>query len=203
MAINDGDILRIVASLVFPDDVIAQNVFHIVATSIVGDGDDEDTVTDLEEYTNDIYNELEDQMGTAMAGDEIKFYVFDAVHDDWDEIGTGVLNLNASGGTNLMPHGTALLQSFFTLDPDVQGKKYWCGFTEQVHTDGDWVGSLLTAMVDAATALVNTFTATVSGSQYQPVVWSPTQGVAEVYSGTVVTNAVVAYQRRRKPGVGI
>ena len=203
MAISNGDILRVVASLVFPDDVIMQNVFHLVATTIVGDGDEADITDDLEEYINDIYNEFEDQMHNDIAGDEIKVYEYDTVHDDWDEIGTGVVNLNPTGGTNYMPHGTAFQQNFFTLDPDVQGRKYWGGFTEQVFSDGDWGASLLAAGVDTAANVINTHVGTATGSTFQPVVWSPTQGDAKVYSGVVASNAIVSYQRRRKPGVGI
>lgn len=203
MSILEGTILRVVASLVFPDDVIMQNVFHIVLTNIVGSGDEDDVTTDLEEYAQLIYDELEGSMSDQMAGSEIKCYEYDSIDDDWDEIGTGALVIVGGGSADFMPHGTALLQLFYTLDPDVQGRKFWGGLTESSHADGDWTAGVIASAVLAAAEIVGTFVGTGTGNSYQPGVWSPTNGLMVVYSGVVATPAVVAYQRRRKPGVGI
>jgi hypothetical protein len=203
MAINEGDILRIVASLVFPDDVIMQNVFHMVATTIVGDGNEEDITEDAVGYIDDIYEEHEANIDDTIDGDEIKVYVWDSVDQDWDEIGTGLMTITAAAVGDAMPHGCALLQTFFTSDPDVQGRKYWGGFGEGNHADGDWSGTVLANIVLAAADVITTVTGVTTGSTFQPAVWSPKNENAFLYSGVVVTNSVVAYQRRRKPGVGI
>lgn len=203
MAIINGDVLRVVASLLFPDDVIMQNVFHLVATTVVGGGDEDDITLDLVGYVDALYANHDQNIEINMSGDEVKGYVRDTIDDDWDEIGTGALGITTGAASPYMPHGCALLQTFFTTDPDVQGRKFWGGFTEANHDDGDWDGTLLTAIVLTAADVVTTYTGTETGSTFQPVVWSPTNNNAYAYSGTVATNPIVAYQRRRKPGVGI
>lgn len=175
MAINNGDILRVVASLVFPDDVIMQNVFHIVATTIVGDGAEEDITLDLVGYLDAIYAEHDANIADTVAGDEIKAYIRDTVDDDWDEIGTGSLTLVAADVNEMLPHGIALMQTFYTIDPDVQGRKYWGGFTENSQDAGNWEGALLTNIVLSAAEVIGTYVGTETGSTFQPIVWSPTR----------------------------
>lgn len=203
MAISEGDIIRIVPTLLFPDDVVMQNVFHFVLTTIVGDGDEATVTADAEEYVQDIFDNFFANYVAEIDGDLIKVYVYDSVGDDFDEIGTGALTITGTAATEMLPHGVALMQSFFTTDPDVQGRKYWGGFPEGNQQTGSWIGNVLTNAVAAAADVVGTFTASIGGNIYQPVVWSPTKRSALAYSGVVDTNTIVNYQRRRRPGVGI
>lgn len=202
MAVSNGDLIRLVVSLVFPDDVVMQNVFHLVATNLLDT--DEATVTqDAVNYANLLYNEHESSMSDEMSGDEIKVYVYDSVDDDFDEIGTGALSSVGSVALGPAPHGLAVVQNYYTTDPDVQGRKFWGGFTENSLDDSDWASALVAALVLTAAEVVGTYTDSSSSNVFQPSVWSPTKKTAYAYSGTVVTNTVPGYQRRRKPGVGI
>jgi hypothetical protein len=201
MAISDGTVLRVVASILFPDDVVMQNVFALVATTML-DTDEETVVEDMEEYIEDVYDEPDGYAPSAMTGDELKVYEYDSGDEDFDEVGTGI-TAYTGGASEISPHGLCLVQNFYTTDPDVQGRKFYGGFDPTHLVDGDWSSALLAAAITSAAAVVNTFVATVSGNTYQPVVWSPTNLTAYPYSATVVTNAVPGYQRRRKPGVGI
>ena len=203
MTVSNGTIIRVVASLLFPDSVIAQNVFHLVATDLSGGNDADDVVQDMEQYIDDIFTNVLAFMSNLATGGEIKVYEYDAVDDDFDEIGTGAMGVTFTGATDFLPHGVALVQNFYTLDPDVQGRKFWGGQTVNNNIDGTWGSTTLAAFVNAAADVITTFTSTVLSNEYQPVVWSPTGTVAQAYSGTVATNATPGYQRRRKPGVGI
>lgn len=203
MAISQGDILRIVASLVFPDDVIMQNVFHMAVSTLVGTGDEADITDDAVGYVDKIYANHDAQMDHEITGDEVKVYEYDAVDADWDEIGTGALTVTTASTADYLPHGVALLQTFYTLEPDVQGRKFWGGFGEGNQADGSWTGTVLTQIVLTAADVVTTYIGTETGSTYQPIVWSPTRGTGYAYSGVVTTNTICSYQRRRKPGVGI
>jgi hypothetical protein len=202
MAITNGTVLRVVASLLFPDDVIAQNVFHMVATDLV-DGD-EDTVTlDMQRYLNSIYAELDDAMSQDMSGDEIKVYEYDSSGEDFDEVGTGALTLSGASANDPVPHGVALVQNLYTTDPDVQGRKFWAGIAISTLTDQEFDASVLADAVAGAAILIVTYTDGTSSNEYQPGVWSPTHANFYPYNGVVATNSVPGYQRRRKPGVGI
>jgi len=203
MAISDGTILRVVASLLFPDSVIAQNVFHLVATDLSGGNDEDDVVADMEEYIDDIYANLVSQMADTITAGEIKVYEYDSVDDDFDEVGTGAGSFAPSAADQMLPHGCALVQNFYTIDPDVQGRKFWGGIHEGGQNAGNFSSTPMNAAIAAAADVIATFVSTALSNQYTPVVWSPTGKVAKTYSGTVGTNAIVGYQRRRKAGVGI
>lgn len=203
MAITDGTVIRVVASLLFPDNVIAQNVFHLVATDLSGGNDPDDVVQDMEEYIDDIYDAFDGFISDIIDPGEIKVYEYDPVDDDFDEIGTGVMTTAPTGATEMLPHGVAVVQNFYCLDPDVQGRKFWGGIIEASNEDGSWGASLITGFIAGAALVVANFTSTVLSNVYAPVVWSPTQLDAVPYTGVVGTNVVPGYQRRRKPGVGI
>lgn len=203
MSIVDGTVLRVVASMLFPDSVIAQNIFHLVATDLAGGNDAEDVVADMEEYIDEIYANLVSQMADSITAGEIKVYEYDPVDDDFDEVGTGAGSFSPTSTGEMLPHGVALVQNFFTIDPDVTGRKYWGGLTESAQDEGTWSSTPLNAAIAAAADIVATFISTALSNEYAPVVWSPTGTVAKPYSGTVTTNAICGYQRRRKPGVGV
>lgn len=203
MSISDGTIIRVVSNLLFPDNVIAQAVFHLVATDLAGGNDEDEVVQDMEEYIGDLYDGINNQISHELTPGELKVYEWDPIDEDFDEVGTGVTDATPSHASTFLPHGVALVQIFYTLDPDVQGRKFWPGITEGSYEDGVISGSTLTIFAAMAVDLVTTFTSTVLSNVYQPSVWSPTQGLAYAYNGTVATNATPGYQRRRKPGVGI
>ena len=203
MAVADGAILRIVASLLFPDSVIAQNVFYAVFADTGASNDEEDVVDDLIDWVNDMYADLEARMDSDVDLDEIKAYVYDPSDDDWDEIGSGPGTDAFVGAASMAPHGVAALQHANTFDPDVSGHKYWGGFSQSSMDDSDIVGSLITDLVALAITWTTAFVGTATGGDFGPGVWSPTRINFFLFNGTVFTNAQVAYQRRRKPGVGI
>lgn len=202
-AITEGTILRIVAVMLFPDSVVLQNVFCTVLTTVVGDNDSTDIVEDMVEYIEDIYTELTDAMDEDVDPSEVIVYEYDAVDDDFDEVGSDVFSIGAGTAGTLLPHGVAALVNFNTTDPDIQGKKYFGGLIEEVWIQSEWNAATLADLALAGAAIVGTFTATITGNIYQPAVWSPTNTVAVPYSGTILVPTAAAYQRRRKPGVGV
>lgn len=65
MSLTTGDILKIVAVLVFDDGNILQNVFSAVITGAGGPWDDDEVVEDAGTWVQDILLEL----GAAMVDD--------------------------------------------------------------------------------------------------------------------------------------
>lgn len=203
MAITEGTVLRVVASLLFPDDVIMQNVFHLVLTTRLGTGDPDETTLDMQDYINQIYVAAQGNISDDIVGDEIKVYEYDSVDDDFDEVGTGLVTFTPAATGDFLPHGVAALQIFYTTDPDVQGRKFWGGFSELGQADGDWVAGALIALIETSDEVVGAYTGLETGSTYTTGVWSPTNTNFFAYNDVVATPATIAYQRRRKPGVGI
>lgn len=203
MAVAQGTILRVVASLIFPDDVIMQNVFHLVLTTIVGDGDDDTVGADMEEYIEDIYDEIASLIVATITTNTVIVYKWDPVDSDWDEVFVEDWNFTPLNANDMLPHGVAAVQSFTTTDPDVRGRKFWGGITEFYQDESALSAAAITALIAAGVQVVGSFVAPVGANVYTPGVWSPTEEAFFPYGGTVITNAVLGYQRRRKPGVGI
>ena len=203
MAVADGAILRIVASLLFPESVIAQNVFYAVFTDTGTSDDEVDVVDDLAEWLEDAYALLDSWVDSSVSLDGIKVYNYDSIDDDWDEVGDVAIGLGFSGATDMLPHGVAYLTHAKTTDPDVQAGKYIGGWTEGCQADGLFSGTINTLMGTWAAAWVAPFVGTITGADFGPGVWSVAQNNFFLFNGNVVLNAIPAYQRRRKPGVGI
>lgn len=203
MAITEGTILRVAASLLFPDSVIMQNVFHLVLTQVVGDNDAEDVLEDLVEYIEAVYAELATIIDGNINPSQVQVYEYDSIDDDFDEVGSDVWTFTNTASGDQMPHGVAAVTIFQTTDPDVQGRKFWGGALASFSNEGYWDSAVVTAMGLAAAEIVSQFTATVTSNVYTPGVWSPTETNFFAYSGSYMVSGTPGYQRRRKPGVGI
>lgn len=203
MSLIEGDILRVVASLLFPDDVIMQNVFHIVLTTINGTGSESEVGDDMVAYIEDIYAEIEGNISDEIDADELKIYVYDPIDDDFDEVISEPFTDSYAGSPDFLPHGVAGLILIRTLDPDVSGKKYFGGFGEGSQLSGEWGAGTIVNLGAAGIALASQYTDPTSGNVYTPGVWSVKETNFFPANNTIVVNATPAYQRRRKPGVGI
>lgn len=203
MAITEGTILRIVASIVFPDSVIMQNVFHAVLTAAGSSDAEEDVVSDMVDYLQDVWAEVIARVSEDMDTDEVKVYERDHIDDDWDEIGTSLFSVTFTGAGDWLPHGLCVVVNMETTDPDVSGRKYYGGLTEAVQEDGAWDATTLGSFATMLTEVVTPFVGAATGATFTPGVWSPTANNFFGFLGGGAVNAIPGYQRRRKPGVGI
>lgn len=201
MSITDGTILRIVATLLFPDSVIAQNVFHSVVTT-VGSYDEDDVVDDLGDYLQDVYGEWDDLGDGGIAVDEYTVYEYDPIDQDFDEVGKGDVGLSGAVAGDMLPHAVCFLTQARTTDPDVNGRKYWGGLTELAQTEGLWLPVTATQMAILNAQWVSQHAGTLTGATFTMGVWSPTRSNFFAFNGNTTTSLIPAYQRRRKPGVG-
>jgi hypothetical protein len=203
LALNVGDILKVVTIMSWLDGNIMENVF---ALEIIGSGgpfDDLDVVDDMVDYADEMYTNINAHISNNVDGSEVKVYVYDAGDDDFDEVGSAIWGWDPIGTQENMPSGVALLLNCRTTDPDVNGKKYLGGVTEEALSDGILVAGLITTMAAFSVDWVSDFIGATSGAEFLPGVWSPTRTAFVPMSGTVFIPSVPAYQRRRKTGVGI
>lgn len=203
MTVPTNAILRIVGSLVLPDNVIAQNVFYALFDNDGGSNDEDDVVDDLADWLDDIYTEIDSQMDTEITPSLVQVYVYDSVDDDWDEVGTGALSFTPASAQEMLPHGVAAVLHARTVDPDVLATKYFAGFTEPMQDASSWGSGTTAAVLLAGLQWVTEHVGSATGSSFQPGVWSVAQTAFKAFSGTIVLNGDAGYQRRRKPGVGI
>lgn len=203
MSVTDGTILRIVMSMAWTDGEINQNVYNAVVTGGGSPWDDADILADAEEWADDVYLNVAGFMSDELDGVTVTVYEYDAVDDDWDEVGVTAWVYNFTGSEDQLPRGNAGLINFKTTDPDVSGKKFLPGLTEAAITAGLLNGGTLAALVAMAVDIMAPFVGGTSGATWTTGVWSVVGTVFKAYTGTAITSNVMAYQRRRKRGVGI
>jgi hypothetical protein len=202
MTISEGTIIRIVASMLLPDSVIAQNVFYAVLTGGSGPWDEGDIVSDAIDYMDLIYSVWATFGSDQATVDEIQVYEYDPIDDDWDEVGSGVLGQVGGVAEDMLPHGVAGYTQARSSDPDVNASKYWAAATEAAQVDGAWIAGHVTGLGTLADAWVDGDVGAASGANLIAGVWSPTETNFFFFNGNITVNATPAYQRRRKPGVG-
>ena len=203
MSITVGTILRVVAIMTWVDGNIMENVFNAVITGAGGPFDDDDIVDDAVAWCDDMYANLTTTVANNVDGTEIRVYEYDSIDDDWDEVGSAAWTWDPSNAADYLPRGVAFLINAKTLDPDVNGKKYIGGLTEDSPTDAIWTAGTIANMALFAIDWYTGFVGGTSGASWTPSIWSVVGTVAKAMSGTVILPTIPAYQRRRKKGIGI
>lgn len=203
MSVSDGDILRIVASMLWTDGNVNQNVFNAVVTGGGSPWADTDIVDDAEAWLDNMYANLTASCSDEIDGNEVLVYKYDAIDDDWDEVGSQAWIWNPSQVTDQLPRGVAGLVRLWTTDPDVQGKKYIPGLAEGSIADGLLTGPIVTVLLAFAADWYAPFVGAGSGATFTPGVWSVAGTVFKAGIDHVATSTIAAYQRRRKRNVGI
>ena len=203
MAVSDGTILKIVASILMPDAVLVMNVFNAVFADTGTSNDEADVVSDLVDWVEALYATLNAQISSSSVASEVAVYEYDAIDDDWDEIGSDGWTDGFTNTDQILPFGVAPIVRMKTIDPDVQGRKFLPSWCEDTLANGYLGAGDLTAAANFAAEWITAFVGAATGGDFVPVVWSPTGKVPKVGNGVYIVNAISGYQRRRKQGVGI
>lgn len=203
MSVSANTILRVVGEVVMPATSLAQNVFYTKFLDDGGSNDDQDVIDDCAYWVDQIYNELTSQMSTLITPGECVVYQWDPIDLDWDELGSAALSDVFAGAGDMLPHGVAAVVTGRTVDPDVNGRKFFPGFVEAMCSESAWSGTALTALALAGAEWVTPYTGIETGSGFAPGVWSTVQSEFKAFVINYIINAIAGYQRRRKPGVGI
>lgn len=203
MTVATGDILRVVASMLWTDGNVNQNVFNIKPTGGGGPWDDADVIDDCEDWLDDMYANLTSFCSDELDGNEILVYKYDAVGDDWDEVGSQAWGWNPTVASDQLPRGVAGLVRLWSEDPDVQGKKYIPGLGESTATDGLFTGAAITALLAFAADWYLPFVGATTGATFTPGIWSVVGTVFKAAVDHIAASTIPAYQRRRKRNVGI
>ena len=203
MTVVTGDVLRVVASQLWTDGNVAQNVFNVKMGGSGSPWDEDDILDDAEDWLDDMYANLVTYISNALDGNELLVYKYDTVHDDWDEVGSQAWTFEGTQATDELPRGVAGLVRLWTDDPDVQGKKYIPGLCEAHLNSGLFDGGLITALLAFAADWYLPFVGAASGGTFTPGVWSVVGKVFQAALDHFATSTIPAYQRRRKRNVGI
>lgn len=203
MSITDGTVLRVVASMLWSDGNVNQNVFNCVVTGGSPPYTEQDVIDDMEDWLDDMYANIVGSCSDEIAGNSVTVYKYDAIDEDWDEVGGQSWTWAPFSATDQLPRGVAGLINLWTTDPDVQGKKYIPGFTEGNNIDGLLSSGTITSLLAFALDWLTPFVGGASGGTFTPGIWSVVGLVFKAAIDHYSTSTIPAYQRRRKRNVGI
>lgn len=203
MTISENTILKVVATQVWTDAEVNQNVFNATITGAGGPWDEEDVIDDALDWVATMYATLNTLWNQNLNGSHITVYKYDAGDDDWDEVGTRSWTFVPASTEHALPRGVAGLINAKSADPDVSGKKYLGGMTEAQGSGGVWGGATLADLADFADEWGAPFSGFTTTADWIPVIWSFVNKVAVPMVETYIIPTIAAYQRRRKQGVGI
>jgi len=203
MTVADGTILRVVASMLWTDGEVNQNVFNCKITGAGAPWADSDVIDDCEDWLDDMYANLTGHCIDKIDGNEVIVYKYDTVGQDWDEVGSQSWTWNPSSASDDMPRGVAALVRLWSTDPDVQGRKFIPGLTEGWTVDGLIGAAVITDLLAFAADWYLPFVGAASGGTLTPGIWSVVGTVFRAAVDHIAASAIPAYQRRRKMNVGI
>lgn len=201
MTILDGTALKVVQEINLPDGVIAMNIYYF-ETSFADSQEEVDIIDAVETWIETLYTTIIDAVADVVSLGEFTLYRYIPLTDEWDNEGTGVPSVVFAETSDMLPHGVSALVRAYSYDTRSIARKYIPGFGESEQTDGAWVAIALTAL--AAYGAEWSSTALVSpGNSLRPGVWDTVSSEIHILNQTEVVLAEPAYQRRRRPGVGI
>ncbi len=203
MTVLDDAILKVVASLIWTDGEINQNVFAAQISGGGGPYADLDVVADALTWVETMYANLVGRLSDEIDGSQIQVYKYDSVGDDFDEVGSNSWVFNPTTAGNHLPRGDAGLCLMGTTDPDVQGKKYIPALTIDSLVDGLYSAGYLITALAFAEDWNDSFVGSASAANWTPGVWSPTNKDIFLKVDNFAVTTIPAYQRRRKNNVGV
>lgn len=187
-----GDILEVVASMVFGTSIQMQNVYHVRVES-AGTSDD-DVLEDMGEYLESIYSEVNSSFPNDLVYDEFSAknltIDFDFGLGAWPSLTQG------AGADAYLPTQTSPYVNVRTYSPGHQGRKFFPPFTEGGWAEGGWISAVLTDLADAAAAAYTQFVSS-NGHTYTPVI-KEADSLSWNLPREIVIPALAGTQRRRR-----
>lgn len=209
MAVNNGDLIKVVQTIGCPSNVIAQNVYYWLMSDPAPDNpSNAQVVAAVDTRLDDMYSQLDAEMSDRYEATTFTVERIDWSVDHWEtleNIGTGDIAVQGEdvGGVG-MPHGNAAVVTCTTSRPQTRARKFLPGFNETLVDDSELGAAILAVLATYASSWLSA-QVVVGAAELIPAVASqsgPTAGTIMMLA-TAVVNSIVGYQRRRKPGVGI
>lgn len=199
--INTGDIIRLVLTFTMPSGTVSQNIYHYAVDALT-DPDSNNVINDFLGRLLTMYTHIEEQMSDQVVGNILDMYVRDTVNNEWTLVEAEQADvISGNSGFQMLPHGNAALVSALATNNRSYGKKYLPGFVEEAQTASIWTPQTLGDLALFAAGYADAF---IGGSgTYSAGLWSEKNLDFTPFIGGAIVNGLVAYQRRRKPGVGI
>ena len=204
--IDLNDVLRVVAEWSGPDGSIAQLVWHYVVDA-GNDEDPDDVLADIITNFETAWANIETIIHQGWQSTTLELYQRNVGLHQWDGVSVDTsLALDGASATEGQAHGAAGLVKIFTEAARRQSRKYIHGIIETVISNGV---IQVTGTVPLGLFVADLDDSVISGTEtlvYGTYNTDPLSDLYESFSRrnqNAAVEAVVAYQRRRRPGTGI
>lgn len=200
MTVPDGSTIRVAAHFtsLAASDVV--NIYHFFTDS-VGDVSVANLLTDLQDLLDDLMTNVEGSYPTSTTLDEIEAWIWNDTLDRWDFLGSTTSTWAGTvSTTEVLPAANAPMVMADTVDAHSRGRKYLPPILEIKLSSGLIQSGVITELLN----FLGDYTATYVGTylELNPGVWQVANQAFKLFTGTGVVENVMAYQRRRKSGVG-
>lgn len=206
MTIAVGDVIRIVAEWDIPDGTIAQLVYHVFG-DFGTTGTDAQMLTAAEGALQTAWANIAANVADSVLGADLEAYKWDFTLNRWDGLGSiPMIGIDGTNVNQMLPHGAAGLVKINTEALRRQARKYVPGLAEDTQDEGTISGAVVTNLALFGLDLDDAFLVgglTVGFCTFNTDPLSPLFETYSEASGTAGAEAIVAYQRRRRPGTGI
>lgn len=208
MAVNDGDIIKVVVNIEAPDLVVMQNVYYWQLDDSVPDSPSTAQIlTALVTRLQAMYETVDAQIVDDYLFDDFSAERIEWNVDKWETVenlGEGLLDVAGESAGDAAPHGIAGVLTAQTARPQTRARKFIPGFAEGSMVDSTLNAAILTGLANFAIAWL-TSQGVVGSAELVPVVVGqsgPSAGLI-YFLISAGASAIAGYQRRRKPGVGM
>lgn len=198
MSVADNAILRIVATFDILGTTKAQCVFHAKHTT--GSAQSDSDVIDASlEWIEDIWGAMEDIISDDCALEGVEVYEY--AHPDIEPIGESAATFVGIANDANVPSGLCMMLEAYKERTGYADRKYISGLTVGSLLADQWQSASLAFGAAAVAVWIGEFTAA-NSVKLTGCYLNRTTGATAFYTGGGVASKV-AYQRRRKPGVGL
>lgn len=206
MPVTVNDVVRIVGEWDVPESTVAQLVYHYIGVS-AGPASDAEILAAVETELNLSFAFIAARVSNQVLGSTLSIFKWDFALNRWDGLGqVPLIGADGTSADHMLPHGDAGLVKIFTGALRRQARKYVPGLIEGTQQDGLIAAAVLTDLGLFAADLDDRIQAGalfLDFCTFNTDPLSPLFETASIANGTVQAEAIVAYQRRRRPGTGI
>ena len=201
MSIADDKYLKLAQEVNMPDAVVAMNIYYM-KTDFESPQAEADVLDACELWIEALYTTIDDHVSTLLSLGDLVVYEWDHIGTEWDNIGSRTPSVTFAAVTDMLPHGVAAMVRGYTTEARTIGRKYLPGLDEASQEDGEWTAATLVklALFGAAWSASEEIS---SGNNLFAGVFSTKDTIVKLLTGIYVVLTNPAYQRRRRPGVGM
>lgn len=198
-----GQIFRSTYIIDAPQGTEAHQVKYVRADSTIAVADYGTLMDNIRDWWDDMATDMGTVTHTNMSPRNVEIFTVDDATGQEVSIGTRSVADPFGGAGDMNAHGIAALATARVVGGRGVAKTFWPGIQAgNLEAEGGWDGGMITDLASLITTWL-TGPAAVGGTNIVPITWNDQALTYKVIGNVGIASNLPAYQRRRKPGVGV